>query len=78
MTLFHFYWYLNTHVLIAEGQFPPLIDVPIQNRAQWLQIYEVLNLPVSHSNLSAQYKIKNKYIGVRYDDTRAVTITGQW
>ena len=27
----HFYQFLKTHVLIAEGQF--LIDVPIQNRA---------------------------------------------
>ena len=27
---FHFYWYLNTHILIAEGQFLLLIDVPIQ------------------------------------------------
>ena len=30
----HFYPYLNTHILIAEGQLLPLIDVPIQNRAQ--------------------------------------------
>ena len=43
----HFYWYLNTHVLIAEGQFLHLINVPILNRAQQLQIYEVLNLPCS-------------------------------
>ena len=47
----HFYWYINTHVLIAEGQFLLLIDVTIQNRAQQLQIYKVSNLPVSHSNL---------------------------
>ena len=39
----HFYWYLNTHALIAEGQFLFLIDVPIQNRAQQFQIYEVFN-----------------------------------
>ena len=32
----HFYQYLNTHVLIAEGQFLLLINVPIQNRAQQL------------------------------------------
>ena len=30
----HSYWYLNTHVLITEGQFLLLINVPIQNRAQ--------------------------------------------
>ena len=50
----HFYQYLSTHVLIAERQFLFLIDVPIQNRAQQLQIYEVLCLPVPHNNLSAQ------------------------
>ena len=30
----NFYQYLNTLVLIADGQFLLLIDVPIQNRAQ--------------------------------------------
>ena len=34
----HFYQYLSTHVLIAVGQFLLLNDVPIQNRAQQLQI----------------------------------------
>ena len=34
----HFYQYLNTHILIADGQFLLVIDVPIQNRAQQLQI----------------------------------------
>ena len=53
----HFYQYLNTHVLIAEGQFLLLIDVPTQNRAQQLQIYEVFSLPVPHSNMSAECKV---------------------
>ena len=52
----YFYWYLNTHILIAEGQFLLLTDVPIQTRAQQLKIYEVFNLPVLHSNLSASTK----------------------
>ena len=30
----HFYHYLSTHVLIEDGQFLHLINVPIQNRAQ--------------------------------------------
>ena len=34
--ILHFYWFLNTHILIAEGQFLLLINVPIQNRAQQL------------------------------------------
>ena len=25
----HFYWYLNTHILIADGQFLLIIDLPI-------------------------------------------------
>ena len=52
----HFYQYLNTHILIAEGQFMVLTVVPIQNRAQQLQIYEVYSLPVPNSNPSAQFK----------------------
>ena len=75
--ILYFYHYLKTHVLIAEGQFLLLIDVPIQNRAQQLQIYEVFNLPVSHSNLSVQYKINHRYIRVTYDETKAVAIMDQ-
>ena len=33
------------------------------------------SLLVPHSNLSAQYKINHKYIGVTYDETKAVAIT---
>ena len=44
-----FYWYLNTHVLIADGKFLLLIDMPIQNRAQQLQIYKVFTMDTSHS-----------------------------
>ena len=71
----HFYWHLYIHVLIADGQFLLLISVPIQNRAQQLQIYEVFNLPVSHTNLAAEYNVNYKYIGVTYDETKAVVIT---
>ena len=72
----HLYWYLLTHVWIA-GQFLFLINVPIQNRAEQLQIYKIVNLPVLHSNLSAQYKINHRYIGVTYDETKAVVIMDQ-
>ena len=71
----HFYQYLSTHVLIADGQFLLLIDVPIQNRTQQLQIYKIFSLPVPHSNLSAQYKVNHKYTGITYDETKAVSIT---
>ena len=73
----HFYHYLNTYVLIAEGKFLLLIDASIQSRAQQLHIYEVFSLPVSHSNLSAQYKINHGYIGVTYDQTKAFAIMDQ-
>ena len=71
----NFHWYLSTHVLIADRQFLLLTDVFIQNRVQQLQIYKIFSLPVPHSNLSAQYKINYKYIGVTYDETNAVAIT---
>ena len=57
----HFYQYLKTHVLLANGQVLLLIDVPIEDKAQQLQIYEVFNLAVLHGDVSAQYKIHNKY-----------------
>ena len=71
----HFYQYLSTHVLIADGQFLLLIDVPIQNRAQQLQIYEVFSLPVLHSNLSGEYEVNYKDIRVMYGKTKAVAIS---
>ena len=74
---FHFYQYLKTYVLTADRQYLLLINVPIQDRAQQLQIYEILNLIVPHSDISAQYKITNKYIEITYDDTQAVIITEQ-
>ena len=72
----HFYWYHKTHVLVADGQFLLLTDVPIQNRKH-LHMYEIFNLQVPHGNVSAQYKTSNKYIGVTYDETQAVMITEQ-
>ena len=74
-TTLHFYRYLKTHVLVAEEQFLLLIDVSIQGRAQQLQIYEIFNLPVTHGDMSARYKITDKYIGITYDETQAVVIT---
>ena len=71
----HFYHNLSTHLLIADQQLLLLINVPIQNRAQQLQIYEVFSLPVPHRNLSTEYKVNYKYIGVTYDETKAVATT---
>ena len=38
----HFYRHLQTHVLIADEHFSLFINVPIQDHAQQLEIYEVL------------------------------------
>ena len=68
----HFYRYLHTHVLIADKQFLLLIDVPIQDQAQQLEIYENFNLAIPHGNFSAQYNINSKSLGRTYDETKAV------
>ena len=59
--LLHFYRYLLTHILDAEEQFLLLIDVPIQDHAQQLKIYQVFKLFISKGNLSACYNIDTKY-----------------
>ena len=73
----HFYFYLTTHIFTADDEFLLLINVPIQDRAQQLQMNEISSLPVLHGNISAQYKINNKCIGATYDETQAVMITKQ-
>ena len=70
----HFYRYLHTHVSIADEQFLLLIDVPIQDHAQQLEIYEVINLVIPHRNLSACYSINSKYLGITCVETKAVDI----
>ena len=71
----HFYRYLCTHVLIADEQFLLLINVPIQDHTQQLEIYEVFNLVIPHRNFSACYNINSKYLGIKYDETKAVEIS---
>ena len=73
----HFYRYLCTHILIADKQFLLLIDVPIQDHAQQLEIYEVFNLAISHRNFSAHYNINSKFQGITYDETKVVEILDQ-
>ena len=70
----HFYRYLQTHVLVEDNQFLLLIDVPIQDRAQQIQIYQIINLPVLVGNYSMRYTMDTKYIGVTYDRTKAMDI----
>ena len=70
----HFYRYLWSHVLVEESQFLLLIDVPIQDRAQQIQIYKIINLPVPVGNYSMRYTMDNKYLGITYDRTKAMDI----
>ena len=73
----HFYRYLHTHVLVVEEQFLLLIDVPIQDHTQQLEIYQVFNLLILKGNLSAQHDIYTKYLGISYDETKAIEILEQ-
>ena len=70
----HFYRYLRTHVLVEENQFLLLIDVPIHDRAQQIQIYKIINLPVPVGNYLMRYTMDNKYLGVTYDRTKVMDI----
>ena len=70
----HFYRYLWMHILVEENQFLLLIDVPIQDRAQQIQIYQIINLPVPVGNYSMRYTMDTKYLGVTYDRTKAMDI----
>ena len=72
--LLHFYRYLRSHVLVEESQFLLLIDVPIQDRAQQIQIYKIINLPVPVGNYAMRYTMDNKYLGITYDRTKAMDI----
>ena len=70
----HFNKYLCTNILIADEKFLLLIDVPIQDCAQQFGIYEVFNLVIPHRSFSTHYIITNRYLGITYDDTKAVEI----
>ena len=61
-------------MLVEENQFLPLIDVPIQDRAQQIQIYKIINLLVPVGNYSMRYTMDNKYLGVTYNRTKVMDI----
>ena len=52
-----------------------LINVPIQDCAQQIEVYEVLNLDIPHRNFSAQYDILNKYLGITLIETSTIEIS---
>ena len=74
----HLYRYLHTHILIADEQILLLINVPIHDHAQQLEIYEVFNLVIHHGNFSACYNINSTYLGITYDEIKAVEILEQF
>ena len=74
----HFCRYLHTHILVAGEQFLLLIDIPIQNHAQQLMIYHVFNLLILWGNLSVQYNIDIKYLGISYNEIKAIEISEQF
>ena len=69
-----FYRYLRTHILVEGNEFLLLMDVPIQDRAQQIQIYKIINLPVPGGNYSMRYTMDNKYLGVTYERTKVMGI----
>ena len=71
----HFYRYLHIHVLIADEQLLLLIDVPIQDHAQQMEIYDILNLDIPCGNFWACYDIQNRYLGIMLDETTVVEIS---
>ena len=66
----NFYRYLCIHILIGDEQFLLLIDVPIQDHTQQLEIYEVFNLAIPHQNFLAHYSIQNRYLVIMHDGTQ--------
>ena len=70
----HFYIYLCTNILIADEQFLLLIDVPVHDCAQQIEVYEAFNLDVPHGNYSLYYDIEEKYLGITLDETSATEI----
>ena len=59
----------------CNEQFLLLINVPIQDCVQQIEVYEVLNLDIPHRNFSAHYDIHNKYLGITLDETSATEIS---
>ena len=52
----------------------PTLIIPYRITQQ-LKIYQVFNLIIPHRNLSACYDIDTKYLGISYDEMKAVEIS---
>ena len=71
----HFYRYLGIHVLIENKQFLLLIDIPIQDRACQITVYQAFTLDIPHRNYSACYDINTRYFRVTKDATMGVELS---
>ena len=52
-----------------------MIDVPIQDHAQQIEVYKVFNLDIPDGNYSACSDIGNKYLGITLDESSAIEIS---
>ena len=57
----HFYRYLCTHILVAEEKFLLIINVPIQDHTQQLEIYHVFNVLIPHTKRQLIIMIQHTY-----------------
>ena len=72
----HFYRYLGTYILITDKQFLLLNQCTHTGLCRTTQNIGSL-LVIPHRNLSAHYNIDTKYLGITYDETKAVEISEQ-
>ena len=75
--ILHFYQYLHTHIWVAEEQFLLLIDLPIPDWAQQLEIYQIFNLFIPRGNLSSWYDIDTKYLEIVHNEMKSIEIFEQ-
>ena len=71
----HAYRYMRTHMLAAASEFILLIDIPIQDKSQQYQLYQVINLPVPHQNTTAKYAIDTEFVAISYNEDNLIPVT---
>ena len=69
---------MHTHILVAEEQFLLLINVPIQDCAHGnSRSTKSSTYSCPKGNLSAYYDIDANFLGISYDETKAIEILEQ-
>ena len=74
--------FIRRYISLLQIPMHPCFDcrwtIPITHQctntgpAQQLEIYEVFNLVIPHRNFSAYYNTNNRYLGIIYDESKAV------